>query len=304
MSYVATATPAPPPPSWIDRAAYPFTSRYLNLAEGRLHYVDEGTGPVLVFVHGTPTWSFLYRRLIGELSAHYRCVALDHLGFGLSDKPPGGLYRPEDHARNFRALLEHLELQDVTLVVHDFGGPIGLSYAVDKPENVRALVLFNTWMWSLAGEASLERLGGLIRGPVGRLLYTRLNVSPRLLMKTLLGDRSKLGRETHRHYIDAFPSPRERQAPWVLAQELLGSSAWYEGLWSQREELRDKPALLLWGLKDPAFGERYLERWRELFTNAEVRTFSAAGHFVQEEEEGLAELIHGFMARRRGGVSG
>ncbi len=99
-------------------------------------------------VHGTPTWSFMYRHLIRDLSPRYRCIAPDHLGFGLSDRPAGWSYRPEDQARNLARLIETLGLKDLTLVVHDFGGPIGLAYALDHPENVRRLVLFNTWMWS------------------------------------------------------------------------------------------------------------------------------------------------------------
>src|SRR5690606_27916773 len=130
-------------PDWLDRTAYPFRSRVMDLAEGRIHYVDEGQGTPLLMVHGTPTWSFLYRKLIAALAPDYRCVALDHLGFGLSDKPRDGHYRPEDHARRLREFVERLDLRDIVLVVHDFGGPIGLSYAIDRPDNVRALVLGN-----------------------------------------------------------------------------------------------------------------------------------------------------------------
>lgn len=198
---------------WIDRTEYPFTPHYLDLHMGRMHYVDEGQGgPPVVMVHGTPTWSLLYRRLIKELSGSYRCIAPDNIGFGLSDRPDGWSYRPEDHARNVRTLIERLDLRDITLVVHDFGGPLGLSYAVERPDNVRALVLFNTWMWSLADDVSIKRGAGLFSGPFGRFMYRRLNFSPRMMIRLAWGDKSKLTRGIHRHYIDAFETPQDRPA--------------------------------------------------------------------------------------------
>ncbi|MEW6602891.1 MAG: alpha/beta fold hydrolase, partial [Nitrospirota bacterium] len=122
--------------SWIDRKEYPFKSHSLELEMGRMHYVDEGTGEPLVMVHGNPTWSFVYRHLINGLSKDYRCIAMDHIGFGLSDKPQNWSYYPEDHAKNFDIFIERLDLHNITLVVQDWGGPIGLSYAVNHPENV------------------------------------------------------------------------------------------------------------------------------------------------------------------------
>jgi pimeloyl-ACP methyl ester carboxylesterase len=276
---------------WVNRSMYPFESRYLEVEGGRLHYVDEGEGTTILMVHGTPTWSFLYRNHIRDLSRDHRVVAFDHLGFGLSDKPEHWSYRPRDHAENLRALIDRLGLADVTLVVHDFGGPIGLSYAVDHPENVRALVLFNTWMWSLRGTAA-EKMSRFMSGRLGRFLYTRMNFSPRVLVRVAFGDRTKLTREVHRHYLDAFSSPEERKGPWVLARELIGSSDWYESLWAGRERIAQKPALVLWGKKDPAFGADALERWRSVLTRARIVEFPDAGHFVQEEaaEESSAEI--------------
>ena len=270
--------------TWVNRTEYPFQSHFFDTDAGRMHYVDEGRGDPVVLVHGTPTWSFLYRHLIRELSESHRVVAVDHLGFGLSDKPEGAPYRPEDHARRLAALIEHLGLRDLSLGVHDFGGPIGLAYAIDHPDNVRRLVLFNTWMWSLRGDTSTERVSRLLGGPIGRFLYKRWNVSPRVLIPALMGNKEKLSKAVHRQYIDAFPRPRDRHAPWVLARELIGSSEWYEELWDRRDRLRDKPTLILWGMKDPAFNPAALDRWLELFPHARVVRFPEAGHFVQEEE--------------------
>ena len=269
--------------SWVDHTAYPFRSRFFDASDGRMHYIDEGRGAPLVLVHGTPTWSFLYRHLIASLSRSFRVVAVDHLGFGLSQKPERAPYRPEDHARRLTALIRHLRLADVTLVVHDFGGPIGLSYAIEHPDNVRALVLFNTWLWSLAGDPRVQRASALAAGPLGRLLYRRLNASPRWLMPIVYGNRARLTPEIHAHYTKPFGSAAERTAPWVLARELAGSADWYESLWARRAALASKPSLLLWGMKDPTFGIDTVARWREVFPAAELEEFPDAGHFVPEE---------------------
>lgn len=280
---------------WLDRREYPFASRYLQVPGGRMHYVDEGIGDPLLMVHGTPTWSFVYRHLIRDLSLDYRVVAVDHLGFGLSDKPEDGLYRPQELATNLRLVIDRLQLRRFTLVVHDFGGPIGLSYAIEEPANVRALVLFNTWMWSLR-KTSSGRISKLLSGHLGRWLYTRANFSPKVLLRAAYGDKRKLTPDVHRHYIKPFATPGERMAPWVFARELIGSSDWYEYLWNQRERIAGMPALLLWGMKDPAFTPAALERWRLAFRNPRVVQFPAAGHFVQEEAgDEAASAIRGFL---------
>ena len=268
---------------WVDAREYPFRSRFFESGDGRIHYVDEGRGEPIVLVHGTPTWSFLYRHLIAGFSRTHRVIAVDHLGFGLSEKPEHAPYKPADHARRLTALLDHLALEPITLVVHDFGGPIGLSYAIQRPANVKSIVLFNTWMWSLADDPKVRQASRLAASPLGAMLYRGLNASPRWLMPMVYADKAKLTPEIHAHYLRAFGSWKERTAPWVLARELAGSGDWYASLWNQRAALATKPALLLWGTKDPTFGPGALARWREALPNAKAMTFADAGHFVQEE---------------------
>ena len=280
---------------WVDGNLYPFESKYLDVGVGRMHYVDEGSGPPVLMVHGTPTWSFLYRSLIRDLSRDHRVIAPDHLGFGLSDRPHEFGYRPEDHARVLERFIEQLGLRDITLIVHDFGGPIGLSYAERHPGNVRAVVLFNTWMWSLAG-SSAERIARVMGSGFGRFLYTRLNISPRMIVPAAFGDRTRLTKTVHRHYIDAFPTPASRYPAWVFAREVLGSSAWYDSLWQARGALAQHPALFVWGTKDPAFGDA-LPRWKESFPSAQVVELADVGHFVQEEApEQVTSANRAFLA--------
>lgn len=284
-------------PAWVDRSEYPFSVHSAALDDGRVAYVDEGRGKPIVFVHGTPTWSFLYRNIIKDLSPDYRCIAPDNLGFGLSDKPPTADYRTATQAQRLEQLLNTLDLGRITLVVHDFGGPIGLPYALAHPERIERLVLFNTWMWSMRGEPNAEQGSKLLGGKLGKLLYTRFNLSPRVLLQAVFGDKSKLRPAIHQHYIKAVPTPEDRMAMWAYVGQVLGASEWHESLWQQRERIANIPALLLWGLKDSAFGPRFLERWQGVFTNAQTITFPQAGHFVQEEEpQTSAAAIRAFLA--------
>ncbi len=284
---------------WLDRAAYPFTSRYLELDAGRMHFVDEGSGSPIVMVHGNPTWSFLYRHLIARLSPEYRCVAPDHLGFGLSDKPGDWTYRPEDHARNLAALVERLELSDVTLVVQDWGGPIGLSYAVEHPENVARLVVMNTWMWPVDDDRYYRAFSRFVGGPLGRFLIRRFNFFARVVMPRSYGDRRQLTKQIHEQYLRPLRSPAERRACSILPGEILGSTRWLESLWDRKGALQDKPALIVWGMEDIAFREKELDRWTSTLPHAETVRLPGVGHYVQEEApEELGSAVARFLSSR------
>ena len=267
-------------PPWIDRAEYPFEPRRLAVDGVAMSYVDEGDGPMVLMVHGTPSWSFLYRHLVRGLRDAFRCVVPDLPGFGLSDKPPGDAYRPEDQAGRLTAFIDALGLKDVTLVVHDFGGPIGLAHAIDRPTNVRRLVLFNTWMWSLAGDRQYAWPARLMSTRLGRLLYERLGFSVNVLWRHAVRD-ARYTPAVHAHYAAALRDPAARHASWIYARELLASSAWFDGLWQRRERIASIPALLLWGMKDPAFATA-LPRWRALFADAEVVEWPDVGHAPPE----------------------
>ena len=268
---------------WLDEALYPFAHRSFRTDGYDLHYVDDGSGEPLVFVHGTPTWSFLWRHLLVALRDRYRVVAPDHLGYGLSDKPAAADLTPAAHARRFAELLQHLDLQEVTLVVHDFGGPIGLAWALRHPERVKRVVLFNTWLWSNEGDRNVGTVSRLLGGPLGRFLYRRLNFSPRMLLPSAFGDRDRLSAAVHRHYLGPFPTPATREAPWVLARELMGSNHWYEGLWAKRALLRELPVLIIWGMRDRLMPPRHLLRWQGELPHARVVRIAESGHFPQEE---------------------
>lgn len=269
--------------TWLDRQEYPFPSHYLPLEMGRLHYVDEGQGAPIVMVHGNPAWSFLYRHLIKGLSPRHRCIAPDHIGFGLSDKPHDWSYLPREHARNLHALIEHLELRDITLAVQDWGGPIGLSYAVERPQNVKSLIIMNTWMWPVDDDWYYRAFSGFMGGPIGRWLIKRFNFFVNGVMRMASGDRSKLSGAVHRHYVQPLADPADRKGCWVMPREIMGSTPWLGELWAQRAKITGKSALILWGVKDIAFREKELRTWQQLFTGAQIHRLEGVGHFVQEE---------------------
>jgi haloalkane dehalogenase len=284
-------------PAWVDRIAYPFTPRTFHTLEGRMRYLDVGSGRPVLIVHGTPSWSFEWRHVVRALSSQYRVIVPDHLGFGLSDKPqdPEILY-PIDHARRLAALVEHLDLRGAILVIHDFGGPIGLPLAIERPDRIAAVVATNTWAWGTDDSRDgrrFRRLSALVRSPVGKLLYRGLNASPRWLLPSALGGGHRLDRSTHRHYTAPFGDWSERAAPWKLGVELAGSDAYYQSLWMQRTVI-DQPMSLVWGLQDPAFGRDALDRWRSAFPDAAVRMLADVGHFPAEEAPG--ELVTAIRA--------
>ncbi|GHA58379.1 alpha/beta fold hydrolase [Pontibacter akesuensis] len=278
-------------PKWLDSILYPFAHHTLQLPQGRMHYVDEGTGNPIVFVHGTPTWSFVWRQQIKSLSRQYRCIAPDHLGFGLSDKPADYTYSPEVHADNLENLIEHLQLKNITLVVHDFGGPIGLRYALRHPGNVKNLVILNTWMWGLEEEKTMMKISRFMSGSVGRFLYLQGGFSARVLLPQGYNESKHLTKDIRQHYQKPLSTAANRRGTWQFAKALHESNLYFAELWAQHEQLRKIDKLILWGEKDKLLPLRFLDKWQQAFPEAKVIKLKA-GHFLQEEKGGeVADVI-------------
>jgi len=282
-------------------------SNYVTLRNGRMHYIDQGSGPPVLFVHGTPTNSFEFRHLIAALSATHRCIAPDHFGFGQSERPASFAYTPEAHAEALGEFVERLGLDRFTLVVHDFGGPIGLPLAMSEglsgsarsipSRMVERVVIVNTWAWPLNDDPKMARGAAFIGGAVGRLLYRYANASLRLIMPSAYGDKRKLTRDIHRQYLEVF---RDRDARVLvlhaLARALLGSRAHYQSLLDRIGALRRMPVLIVWGMKDSAFQPYQLERWQSLLPHATVARIEGAGHWPHEEEPArVIEAIERFL---------
>lgn len=282
-------------PKWLDRILYPFAHHTLEVKGGRMHYVDEGTGAPIVFVHGTPTWSFLWRQQIKSLSRDFRCIAPDQIGFGLSEKPADFEYTPEAHADNLELLIENLQLKDITLVVHDFGGPIGLRYALRHPENVKNLVILNTWMWGLEEEKKIARISKFMAGGLGKFLYLQLGFSAKVLLPQGYHEGKHLTKDIKQHYQKPLATSANRLGTWQFAKSLSESGSYFAEMWLQREKLKSINKLILWGEKDTLLPLHFLDKWEQAFPDAKVIKYKA-GHFVQEERGGeVADAIKNFI---------
>ena len=284
-------------PTWLDTLLYPFADNALPVKGGSLHYVDEGEGEPIVFVHGTPTWSFLWRQQIKSLSRDFRCVAPDHIGFGLSDKPSDTAFSftPEAHADNLEKLIDHLQFKDITLVVHDFGGPIGLRYAIRHPENIKRLVILNTWMWNLEEESTMMKISRFMSGSIGKFLYLQLGFSARMLLPHGYHQRKHLTSDISTHYQKPLSSSQQRLGTWYFAKALHEANPYFAELWQQREKLSTIPKLILWGEKDKLLPIHFLDKWETTFPDAKVVKMKA-GHFLQEEKGGeVADEVRKFI---------
>ena len=285
-------------PAWVDTSAYPFTPHYLDIDGHKMHYVDEGKGDVILFVHGTPSWSFEYRNIIKDLSANYRCIAFDHIGFGLSDKPADYDYSLQNHRNNLEKFITALQLSDFILVVHDFGGPIGLSYATAHPEEIKKLILFNTWAWSIQEEKEFKKMKRILGSPLVPFLYKYMNFSAKYMIPASFGERKRLTKEIHDQYIRPFSKPSERMGPLAFAKALLHQQDFFADVWNRLSSLKDIPVLIMWGMKDEFLTEKYLAKFLSVFPGASVTKYPDAGHFVMEEKSAVSiPVIREFLLK-------
>ncbi|MFH0982847.1 MAG: alpha/beta fold hydrolase [Planctomycetota bacterium] len=277
---------------------YPFRPHYLTVGGPRMHYVDEGQGPPVVLLHGNPTWSFYYRDLIQGLRDGHRMVAPDHVGCGLSDKPQRYAYRLTTHIENLERLLEHLKLDDLTLAVHDWGGPIGFGFACRHPERVRRFIIFNT-------AAFFGRVPLRIRAcriPVfGTLAVRGLNLFARAALRMACLDRQRMTPEVRAGYLFPYRDYASRVALHRFVQDIPTRPAHptypaIQSIAAALAQFRDRSMLIAWGMRDFCFTETFLNGWIERFPTAQVHRFSHAGHYVLEDAgPELLPLIRDFL---------
>ena len=283
------------------KALYPFTSLYFDLNPYKLHYLDEGEGEVLLFLHGNPTWSFYYRNLIQNFQGRYRCVAPDHIGCGFSDKPQDYDYTLSTHIDNLENLVDFLGLKNITLVVHDWGGAIGMGLAVRKPELIKRLVLFNTASF-LSTDIPLRI--GLCRMPLlGTILIRYLNLFVRGVLRFGLKRRKRLKKNVRAGYLAPYDTFENRIANLKFVQDIpmeqaVPSYSVIQCIERNLKQFDGYPILIIWGSEDFCFNVKFLNKWREIFPRAEVREVYNAGHLVVEDaSDEIIPWIEGFLRK-------
>jgi haloalkane dehalogenase len=282
---------------------YPFKSHWLTLNGQRLHYLDEGPpdAPPLLMLHGNPTWSFYYRTLIPPLSQSYRVIVPDHLGCGLSDKPQQYPYCLAQHIANVEGLVEQLNLNNMTLVLHDWGGVIGMGYAHRHPANVRRFVIFNTAAFVLP---LIPKRIRMCRLPVlGEVLVRGLNLFAGLAVYMASGHP---GRMTP-HIRDGYKAPYDNWANRIAILRFvrdipLEANHPTRPLLAEIDrglaQFKTYPMLILWGGRDFCFTERdFFAEWKRRFPQAETHVFPDAGHYVVEDaHERIIPLMLEFLS--------
>jgi len=280
---------------WLDTTEYPFTSNYFDINGNKLHYIDEGQGEILLFVHGTPSWSFDFRNVIKKLKSDFRCIAIDLIGFGLSDKPEHYDYSPQNHSKTLESFVIHKDLQKFTVVVHDFGGPIGLNFAINHTEQIKNIIILNSWLWSSKDDPEFTKLSKILKSPLLPLLYRYLNFSPRYILPKSFGDH-KLPKHLLKQYTKPFNNRTQRNGALAFAKSLLDDQNWFQELWDQRQSIAFKPTLFIWGMKDPVIKPKYLHKFSSGFPNSKIIRLDSSGHFPQEEQpETVAQSILDFL---------
>jgi cis-3-alkyl-4-acyloxetan-2-one decarboxylase len=283
---------------------YPFVSRYFTIGGHRLHYIDEGEGPVIVMVHGNPTWSYYYRNLITLLSVEYRVVAVDNIGCGLSDKPQDYPYRLRNHIENLTSLIQHLDITSCSLVVHDWGGAIGMGYAGCYPERIEKIVVLNTAAFRSARIPLRIRICGW---PVfGALLVRGCNgfARPACSMAVI----NPLKKEIAEAYLAPYNSWKNRVAIYGFVRDIPLSPTHpsYETLVQVEMNLarlsdRNHPMLILWGGKDFCFNRTFYDEWSKRFPAAEKHFFENGGHYVLEDcRETIRPILQRFFRIGKG----
>jgi haloalkane dehalogenase len=267
--------------SWVPTDLYPFASHFEDINGSRVHYLDEGVGPPLILLHGNPTWSFLYRDLIVGLRDRYRCIAVDYPGFGLSQAGHGYGYTPAEHAQVLEDLTLRLDLREATLMVQDWGGPIGFAVATRHPDRFSAFVIGNTWAWPKS-DPGTQAFSRLLGGRIGGWLIMQRNFFVEHIIPAGVR-RKRLPAAVMNAYRGPFPTPQSRRPVHVFPREILASRSFLADIESKLAVLGDRPALVVWGTKDFAFRAAERRRWDEVFPHHRTVLLDGAGHYIQED---------------------
>lgn len=290
---------------------WPYAPRFARVNGWRMHYIDEGRGPPVVLLHGNPTWGFLYRDFVAPLiAAGHRVIVPDMIGFGLSEKPTiEEAHSLDGHIANLTALLRHLDLSDITLVCHDWGGPTGLGFALSNPARVHALVVMSTWAWPLPPAEFHMRIfpWRLMHAPlVGPYLLGRHNALAGRGVYLSVVNREKFRAQAQAAYEAVLPDPATRLLTWTWPRWIpldQTARAFDRFVWLEQQLQNFRlPATIIWGREDDVFDySTFSQRWKQLLPHAEGPHLVTGRHFLQEDSgPEIAALIVDFLKRLDG----
>ncbi|MBJ8340860.1 alpha/beta fold hydrolase [Antrihabitans sp. YC3-6] len=286
-------------PTWVDDTLFPFESCFVELDGNVVHYVDEGSGPVLLMLHSNPVWSFVYRDVITALRTQFRCIALDFPGFGLSTGAPDYRHHADEHAELLVSFLDHLNLSEVTLIAHGWGGPLGLYAAEQRPGLFDRLILTNTWAWPLNGDLFSEVASRGMGNPVGRALMRQFNPLVNYFIPTA-HKRRKVSAAEMVHYRNTTSTPEQRRASAIQPGDLVGARAFFVDLVDRLGPVAKLPTLIVWGDTDLIFTDKYRKRLERTFPNHSTTVLEGVGHYpMSDAPEEFAAAIRDWQTHSR-----
>ncbi|HEV8050930.1 MAG TPA: alpha/beta fold hydrolase [Parachlamydiaceae bacterium] len=287
----------------VDKELYPFESHFETIGGHQYHYVEQGSGEPVVMLHGNPTWSFYYRDLIQKLSPHFYCVAPDHIGCGYSDKPDDEAYSYtlEHRVNDLEAFLEKKGMiQKIHLVLHDWGGIIGMAYAHRHPASIKKIVLMNTAAFHLPPSKHFPPALRFFRTWPGAFMVRAFNAFSSLA--TIEGvKRIKLSKAIRNGLTAPYNSWKNRIATLRFMQDIpLKPNDQGYGIVTEVQEnlsqFRSTPTLIAWGMKDRVFDRHFLETWMSYLPEAQVYRFEDSGHYIlEDQQEAIGKLVFDFF---------
>lgn len=263
---------------------YPFQSHFIKIDQkNRLHYIDEGTGPVIVMLHGNPTWSFFYRNLIKDFSKNHRVIVPDHIGCGLSSKPEDYQYTLKNHIENVEQLLNELKIEKFSLIVHDWGGAIGMGVATRHPQRIEKIVAMNTACFT--SNAIPFRIN-ILRNDIGEWMIRSMNAFA--YPATFMAVNKKLNPTIKKGFLLPYNNFKNRIATAKFVRDIPMDKEHrtYPELKRIEDHLKDihSPVLLLWGEKDFCFNMTFFRRWQDFFPKAKAISYPDASHYLLEDK--------------------
>lgn len=280
------------------RGEYPFSSQYLDIDSNQYHYIDEGKGDPVLMVHGNPTWSFYYRKLASDLKNNNRVIVPDHIGCGFSDKPQDYEYTLENHISNLTKLVKFLELKDITLVVHDWGGAIGFGLATRFPKLIKRIVILNTAAFR---SNRIPFTIGLCKNKFfGKFIVQKFNAFA--WPATFMAPKKKLSSSVKKAYLAPYGNVKNRIAIAEFVKDIPMDEAHrsYKTLSEIESKLESLtcPKIILWGGKDFCFNDEFFKKWQSIYPDAFYKYYKNAGHYILEDESvDVIKNIKDFMER-------